>query len=83
MKRSLVKKKKFHFLTFELDATNYRGRLVENVKKVNNQPTLMDSTSTGTWHLRALLESIECTVLIKIRRSIPRVRMYVHHLRGF
>jgi hypothetical protein len=29
------------FLTFERDTTNYRGTLVENVKKVKNQPTLL------------------------------------------
>jgi hypothetical protein len=34
MKRSLGQNNKiFNFFTFERDATNYRGTLVENVKK--------------------------------------------------
>jgi hypothetical protein len=41
MKRSLGQTKFFLiFLTFGRDTTNYRGTLVENVKKVKNQPTL-------------------------------------------
>jgi hypothetical protein len=31
----------FIFLTFEKDTTIYRGTLVENVKKVKIQPTLL------------------------------------------
>jgi hypothetical protein len=31
----------FIFLTFGRDTTNYRGTLVENVKKVKIQPTLL------------------------------------------
>jgi hypothetical protein len=42
MKWSLGKKKFFFiFLTFGRDTTNYRGTLVENVKKVKHKPTLL------------------------------------------
>jgi hypothetical protein len=34
----------FIFLAFERDTTNYRGTVVENVKKVKNQPTLVGSS---------------------------------------
>jgi hypothetical protein len=47
MKRSLGQNKNvFHIpYTFGRDTTNYRGTLVENVKKVKIQPTLLYSTS--------------------------------------
>jgi hypothetical protein len=45
MKRSLVKKLFFAiFGTFGRYITNLRGTFVENVKKVENQPTLLYST---------------------------------------
>jgi hypothetical protein len=37
------KPKLFIFLAFEMDTKNYRGTLVENGKKVENQPTLLQS----------------------------------------
>jgi hypothetical protein len=47
MKRSLGQNNFFFtFFTFEKDTTNYRGTLVENVKKVKNQPTLLFSSSS-------------------------------------
>jgi hypothetical protein len=38
-------KKNFIFLTFGRDTTNYMGTLVENVRKVKIQPTLLYSSS--------------------------------------
>jgi hypothetical protein len=57
------------FLAFERITTNYRGTLVENVKKVINQPTLLYSKVTLNAEITFLL--FKERGLFKFKKKYP------------
>jgi hypothetical protein len=71
MKRSLGQKFFFAIIgPFRRYITNPRGTLVENVKKVKNQPTLVTSLKTESWTFYWLLTRLHTTPLKKMHYPV-------------